>query len=223
MCGRFTLYITAEDLASHYHLRILPVTEPRYNIAPSQQINIIKAASGEPTLSTVKWGLIPHWAKDEKIGYKLINARAETVSEKPSFRNAFKHRRCLIPASGFYEWKKEGSRKQPYYFQAKGESVFSMAGIWESWKAPDGDIVESCSIITTAANELVSRIHDRMPVIIAKDSYKIWLSAENNGQLFKELLKPYSEFVMICNPVSQMVNSPKNTGPECIQKYHEDM
>ena len=214
MCGRFTLYITAEELASHYHLRTIPSTEPRYNIAPSQQINIVKNTSGELTLASVRWGLIPHWAEDEKIGYKLINARAETVSEKPSFRSAFKQRRCLIPTSGFYEWKREGHRKQPYYFQVKDAPIFSMAGIWESWQAPNRQIIESCSIITTDANELVSEVHGRMPVIINQDSYSRWF----DGLEYQDLLHPYASTKMTIYPVSEMVNSPKNNGPDCAKR-----
>ena len=214
MCGRFTLYITAEELASHYDLRTIPATEARYNIAPSQQINIIKGTSEELTLASMRWGLIPHWAKDEKIGYKLINARAETISEKPSFRSAFKFRRCLVPASGFYEWKREGSHKQPYYFQVKDTPLFSMAGIWESWKAPDGQIIESCSIITTEANNVVSEVHDRMPVIINQDSYNHWFE----GLECQDLLQPYISSGMTMYPVSERVNSPKNNGSDCIKR-----
>lgn len=213
MCGRFAIQVPGEELAAHFNLKAIPEIEPRYNIAPSQQVNIVKGISGEFILSSARWGLIPHWAKDEKIGYKLINARAETVSEKPSFRSAFKQRRCLIPASGFYEWKKVGSQKQPYYFQLKGSPVFAMAGLWETWKSSTGETVESFTIITTEANDIVSQIHNRMPVIIPREGYNKWFSLEN-----AELLKPYKASAMISYPVNQLVNNPRNNGPECIQE-----
>ena len=215
MCGRFAIQVPGEELAAHYGLKDVPSMEPRYNIAPSQQIPIIKGTPEKFVLSSARWGLIPFWAKDEKIGYKLINARAETVSEKPSFRSAFKSRRCLVPASGFYEWKREVSHKQPYYFQVKDTPLFSMAGIWESWKTPNGQIIESCSIITTEANNVVSEVHDRMPVIISKKNYGVWLSIENNGQSFNDFLCPFTASAMLAYPVSQAVNSLRNIGPEC--------
>jgi len=149
MCGRFALAATPEDLANHFNLKRKVVIAPRYNIAPSQPVLIIRYGAHGKTLSAVRWGLIPPWSKDEKGGYKLINARAESLQEKPSFCDAFKSRRCLVPAIGFYEWKHEGSRKQPYFVKMKNGGLFAMAGIWESWQSPKSETVESCAIITT--------------------------------------------------------------------------
>ena len=149
---------------------------------------------------------------------KLINARAETVREKPSFRDAFKSRRCLIPATGFYEWKHEGRMKQPYFIKMKNGGLFAMAGLWESWQSPEGKSIESCAIITTDANGIVGKIHDRMPVIIPNQSYGLWLSSTGNNQSIQEFLKPYSPFKMTAYPVSGMINNAKNEGEGCIKK-----
>lgn len=218
MCGRFALGSTPEKLAHHFNLKRKVTIEPRYNIAPSQPVVIIREETTGNKLSEVRWGLIPHWAKDEKIGNKLINARAETVQEKPSFRDAFKSRRCLIPATGFFEWKHHGRMKQPYFIKMKNGGLFAMAGVWESWRSPDGKIIESCSIITTEANGIVGKIHDRMPVIIPAQSYGLWLSSASNGRNFLEYLKPHSPFKMTSYPVSSMVNQVKNEGEVCIRK-----
>jgi len=218
MCGRFALVSTPEKLAHHFNLKRKVTIEPRYNIAPSQPVVIIREETTGNKLSAVRWGLIPHWAKDEKIGNKLINARAETVQEKPSFRDAFKSRRCLIPATGFFEWKHHGRMKQPYFIKMKNGGLFAMAGVWESWRSPDGKVIESCSIITTEANGIVGKIHDRMPVIIPAQSYGLWLSSASNGQSFLEYLKPHSPFTMTSYPVSSMVNQVKNEGEVCIRK-----
>lgn len=218
MCGRFALAATPEELSRHFNLRKTVTLEPRYNIAPSQPIVIIRDSIGSYRLSAARWGLIPQWAKDEKIGYNLINARAETVSEKPAFREAFNQRRCLVPAIGFYEWLHKGDQKQPYFIKMKNSGLFAMAGIWESWKSPDGREIESCAIITTTANGIVGKIHDRMPAIIPKESYGIWIDPARNGQPFREYFHPYSPFKMIAYPVSGMVNNPKNEGPGCMKK-----
>lgn len=217
MCGRFSLATTPEELALHFNLKKKVTVAPRYNIAPSQQILIVRSEHLDKKLTAMRWGLIPHWAKDEKIGYKMINARIETVAEKPSFRDAFKKRKCLIPATGFYEWKHQGSRKQPYFIKMKNGVLFSMAGIWESWKSPEGKEIESCSIITTKANTIVGKIHDRMPVIIKKESYGLYLDGDINPL---DYLEPYSPYKMIAYPVSSMVNNVKNEGEGCIKKIN---
>ena len=216
MCGRFVLDAPSEELAHHFNLKKKVTLEPRYNIAPSQPVTIIRSTVRENKLSAVRWGLIPHWSKDEKIGYKLINARAETVREKPSFRDAFKSRRCLIPATGFYEWKHEGRMKQPYFIKMKNGGLFAMAGLWESWQSPEGKTIDSCTIITNDANGIVGKIHDRMPVIIPDQSYGLWLSSTGNS--LQEFLRPYSPFKMTAYPVSSMVNNAKNEGEGCIRK-----
>jgi putative SOS response-associated peptidase YedK len=173
-------------------------------------------------MSIQRWGLVPHWAKDIKIGYKMINARSETILEKPSFRTAFKKRRCLIPADGFYEWKKEGAdnkAKQPFHFGMKDDSLFAFAGIWEQWKSPEGTVLETCAILTTTPNELVADVHDRMPVILPPTQYELWLSAEPErvAQL-QNLLVPFAADAMKRYPVSSMVNSPKNDLAACAAK-----
>ena len=216
MCGRFALATTSEELVNHFNLKRKVTLGSRYNIAPSQPVIIIRSGTSSNKLSAIRWGLIPHWSKDEKIGFKLINARAETVQEKPSFRDAFKSRRCLIPATGFYEWKQEGRMKQPYYIKMKNGSLFAMAGIWESWQDPEGKTIDSCAIITTDANGIVGKIHDRMPVIMSNKSYGLWLSSTSNS--LQEFLRPYSPFKMTAYPVSGMINNAKNEGEGCIRK-----
>jgi putative SOS response-associated peptidase YedK len=220
MCGRFTLFHSAEAIAEAFRVDPMDLP-PRYNIAPSQPVAAIVRMPGtsERKLLWLRWGLIPSWAKDPAIGYKLINARAETVSEKPSFRSAFKHRRCLIPSDGFYEWQRiEGSKskKQPYYFSLTDNSPFALAGLWERWESKEGDIVETCTILTTDANDLVSPIHDRMPAILSPEDYDLWLDPNfTRSDSLQEMLKPYPAEAMKVYPVSSTVNSPKNDSPEC--------
>jgi putative SOS response-associated peptidase YedK len=164
------------------------------------------------------WGLIPFWAKDPKIGYKLINARSETVLEKPSFRDAFKSRRCLIPADGFYEWKRSGNDKRPFSFGMKDDSVFAFAGLWEHWKAPDGKVIESCTILTTTPNQLLKDIHDRMPVILPRQHYAAWLdSSLAQPDALLDLLVPFDARQMKRCEVSAIVNNATNENPECAQ------
>ncbi len=168
MCGRFALFSSVQAIKKYYnYLNEVQDWKANYNIAPSQKIPVIINKSGEKNLEFFQWGLIPFWAKDKKIGYKMINTRAETISEKPSFKFAFRKRRCLIPANGFYEWRKED--KQPFFIQLKDCEIFSFAGIWENWKSPEGDYIQSCSIITTSANDFTEKIHQRMPAILPKE------------------------------------------------------
>ena len=162
---------------------------------------------------------MPAWAKDPSIGARLINARSETVAEKPAFRDAFRRRRCLIPATGFYEWKREGSRKQPFFFRMKDEAPFAFAGLWERWKAADGKVLESCTILTTEANEVLLHVHDRMPVILHRSEYELWLdNDERKRDLLKDLMRPFPTEEMTSHPVSTLVNSPQNTGAELIER-----
>jgi len=220
MCGRFTLFSSAEEIAQMFEVD-LPDLLPSYNIAPSQTINAIAQMPDrlKRELYRFRWGLIPSWAKDSAIAYKLINARSETASEKPSFRSAFKHRRCLIPTDGFYEWQhsEDGkAKKQPYFFSLKDGNPFALAGLWESWKSPDGEVIESCTILTTEANDILRPIHDRMPVILESKGWDMWLdpSFDNKNEL-QAILKPYPAEAMTAHPVSIKVNSPKNNSPEC--------
>ncbi len=217
MCGRFTLTQAPSAIAHNLDLFDLSAFTPRYNIAPTQPVMVARMAPGkaERELTYLTWGLIPSWAKDPKIGAKLINARAETLSEKPSFRSAFKRRRCLVIADGFYEWQKQATGKQPMYFSLDRQP-FGFAGLWEHWQSADGSEVESCAIITTEANELMRPIHDRMPVILNPQNYDRWLDPESSSDRIQSLLCPYPAVEMSVYPVSAKVNNPRNEDAECI-------
>lgn len=220
MCGRFTLTTPASLITQLFHLSSIPDLEPRYNVAPSQTIATVAIPSKQEgrQFQWMRWGLIPSWAKDEKIGYRTINARVETLAEKPSFRTAIKQRRCLIVADGFYEWKSEGKKKQPYYFQLQEGQVFAFAGLWDKWQSPAGESIVSCTIITTEANEVVRPVHERMPVILPEKDWDAWLDLSlTEPQEILPLLKPYASEVMQVNPVSLKVNSPAHEGRDCIQ------
>jgi len=216
MCGRFTLTLEASEIQLELGIEELPESwHSRYNIAPSQDVAIVRnTETGK--LSWARWGLIPPWAKDSRIGQRLINARSETLQEKPSFRNAFLKRRCIVLADGFFEWKK-GQKAQPYYFHLRDRKLFGFAGLWETWRAkPDSTPLETCTIITCEANELVSRVHARMPVILTKGNIWRWLSEESPAML-KELLIPCPSGEMDAFAVSTVVNSPVNDTINCIQ------
>jgi putative SOS response-associated peptidase YedK len=220
MCGRFTLNTSAQILAEFFQLAEIPDIKPRYNIAPTQAIATVTIAPEKMQrhFQFMRWGLIPSWAKDVKIGNQMINARSETVAEKPAFRSAIKHRRCLIVADGFYEWQPQGKTKQPYYFQMADSQPFAFAGLWENWESTEGENIASCTIITTAANETVKPVHDRMPVILPEGDWEHWLDpAITNSQQVLPLLKPYDPTAMKGNAVSAIVNNPKIESPECIQ------
>lgn len=224
MCGRFTLTIDPTHLQEAFPWAVIPDDiVPRYNIAPSQPVAVIPN-TGEKTLTMYKWGLIPSWSKDPAIGDRMINARAESLAEKPSFRNAYRRRRCLILADGFFEWKQNPGMKtkQPVYIRLKNEQPFAFAGLWELWNSPDGSEIRSCTIITTQPNSLLEPIHNRMPVILPPDAYDVWLSTEDRqpAQL-NELLVSYPPSEMIAYPVSRMVNSPEYDSPDVIKPVGE--
>lgn len=217
MCGRFTL---ARELDVQFIFRFsandIKNFKPRYNIAPTQQIPAV--ISGTTTISSLRWGLIPSWAKDISIGNRMINARAESLSEKPSFKKAFSERRCLILADGFYEWKKDEKKKQPFYIRMKGGRTFCFAGLWERWTSHEGEVIESATIITTEANDLIKPIHDRMPVIIKDDEYSKWLdSNQKNTEELKKSLVSYSSDSMEVIAVSDFVNKPTHDSEKCIE------
>ena len=219
MCGRFALYSDPFTLAKRFEAEELPELRPRYNVAPSQYIPIVREEDEKRRFELARWGLVPHWAKDVKIGYHMINARAETVAEKPAFRTAFKYRRCLIPADGFYEWqvKPDSKVKQPWFIVLRDREPRAFAELWEVWQSPEGEDLESCSIIVTDANELMRPIHDRMPVILAPEDWDTWLETEaKDAGGLQGLLKPYSAESMTAWPVSTKVNSPRNETAECI-------
>ncbi|MBU0676125.1 MAG: SOS response-associated peptidase [Proteobacteria bacterium] len=219
MCGRFALPIPFNKVMDHFLVRSELAVPPRYNIAPTQETIVIRQKSlTTMEITPMRWGLIPGWAKSAEIGAKLINARSETLAGKPSFRTAYKTRRCLIPASGFFEWQQQGNRKQPYYIGLKGGKLFAMAGLWESWRDPAEKIVLSFTIITTEANSFVTRIHERMPVIIDREQYGLWLNPTTDTTILSQILKPWSSMMMTSWPVSTMVNNPKNDAPGCLVK-----
>jgi putative SOS response-associated peptidase YedK len=216
MCGRFTLRAPASVVAEQFALFEVPPFAPRFNIAPSQPVPVVRLARGRE-LVWLRWGLIPAWAKDPAIGNRLINARAETVAEKPAFRAALRRRRCLVAADGFYEWQRTGKRKQPYFIRLRDDRPFAFAGLWESWEAPDSSQIESCTLLTTEPNELMRPIHDRMPVILPADGYRVWLDpAMEKPERLLPLFRPYPAEEMTAEPVSTFVNSPAHEGPECI-------
>lgn len=220
MCGRFTLHTNFAEIAAEFEITTLPLLQPRYNIAPTQPVAALRwsEANREREFAWFRWGLVPSWADDLKIGNRMINARAETVADKPAFRAAFRRRRCVVLADGYYEWKKEGARKQPYYIRLREGQVFGMAGLWECWHAPDGSAVETCTVITTDANELTKSVHDRMPVLIDGQSAAEWLSTEADRAQLQSLLRPYSSLRMETYPVRTLVNSPAHDAPDCVER-----
>jgi putative SOS response-associated peptidase YedK len=217
MCGRYTLRTPVETLVERFEINEYPSPiTPSYNIAPSQGVAAVIAENGKRKLEMLHWGLIPSWAKDPEIGNKMINARAETVAEKPSYRKAFKERRCLILADGFYEWQKTDSGKQPFYIRMEDESPFAFAGLWESWQ--NGREIRSCTIITTSPNEVAAQVHNRMPVILHPEDYEMWLDPDfDEREPLTTLLRPFPAEAMEAYPVSRKVNRPANNDPEVIE------
>ena len=220
MCGRFTLFDSAASIAGTFGVAEVPSLAPRYNIAPSQPVTAVRIppGGGEREVALLRWGLIPSWAKDPFLGNRMINARAETAAGKPAFRSAIRRRRCLVPASGFYEWKRTNGRKQPFYIRRRDGKLFAIAGLWETWVEPGGAAVESCALLTTSANELLVPIHDRMPVIVPPADYDLWLSPEvrDPGELSR-LFRPSPSEEMTAFPVGTAVNNPKTDSPDLIK------
>lgn len=221
MCGRFTLRTPMTRIAKIFGLDETTDIEPRYNVAPTQQVVAIRLdpAAENRELALLRWGLIPRWADDPSIGNRMINARAETVAGKPSFRQAFKKRRCLVVADGFFEWKKIGGKKQPYYIHLKDDQPFGFAGLWERWNR-EGEEIQSCTIITTEPNELMKPIHNRMPVIVQSTDYDRWLDPDfEDGKALQQVLRRYPAELMEAYPVSTLVNNPRNEAPGCIERF----
>ena len=218
MCGRFALLTHAEALIKRFGVEeVIKRPEPRYNIAPSQNVAVVVQRETRQ-LTEMRWGLVPIWAKDVSIGNRMINSRAETVAEKPAFRSAFMKRRCLILADGFYEWQKVGKIKVPTHIRLKSREPFAFAGLYEYWKTKSGVMLESCTIITTTPNEIMSPIHHRMPVILDSHDEEAWMSPKNQDlSELKKLLKPFHSELMEVFEVSDFVNSPKNQGPLCTK------
>jgi len=219
MCGRYTLKSTVRQIEAGLGFDCTEVDlRPRFNIAPSQHVAVVPNA-GERRLRQFRWGLVPSWAKDLSIGNRLINARAETAAEKPSYRNAFKRRRCLVIADGFYEWKREGQGKTPMYIRMRDGRPFAFAGLWESWRPAGGEELRSCTILTTTPNRLLAPIHDRMPVILPRECYDRWLNpAADDPAALRELLRPSDPDALEAYAVSSLVNSPANDRPQCIEQ-----
>lgn len=219
MCGRYSLKSDPSKIAQEFNLpeKETEKLKPRYNIAPSQPVAAL-IRDEKTKLDFLNWGLVPSWSKDPSIGSRMINARCETLAEKPSFRGLLKNRRCLILADGFYEWKATGKRKQPYYIRLKSRDPFCFAGLWSEWLSPDGSEIRSCAIITTQPNELMQEIHNRMPVILSRKAREAWLdpSIIRKEELL-DLLKPYSTEEMEAFPVSTFVNLPSNNTLACCQ------
>ena len=219
MCGRFTLASPAEVVAEVFGLDGTPELAPRYNISPGQEVAAVRVGEGaRRELAMLRWGLIPSWAKDPTIGNRMINARAETAAEKPAFRAALWVRRCLVPADGFYEWAPAGPRKQPYLIAYADGRPFGIAGLWETWRPPGGAVVESCTLLTTAPNEVVAPLHDRMPVIVPASEYGRWLDpGEHRPEAVAALLRPAPSAGMAARAVGLRVNNPANEGPGCVE------
>jgi putative SOS response-associated peptidase YedK len=222
MCGRYTLRVSPAELAEIFGVLEAIEWSPRYNIAPTQTVAAVRSMENGNgrRLSLLKWGLVPSWADDPKIGSNLINARAETVATKPAFRTALRKKRCLVPADGFYEWQAVPGRKtkQPFFIGVRDVPVFAFAGLWEHWTSPEGTPLETCTIITTEANELMRPVHNRMPVILDPQDYGRWLDRDRQDpQEVLPLLRPYPAEKMQLIPVSTLVNSPRNDRPDCVQ------
>ncbi len=218
MCGRFTLTYDINTIASTFNASIPPSlqTTPRYNIAPTQDVLAIMR-DGTTHLDLLRWGLVPSWAKEESIGSKMINARAETLAEKPSFKRLLHSKRCLLVADGFYEWKKEYGGKTPMYITLKNKELFAFAGLWDTWKNPDGQQMRTCTIITTEPNDLVASIHNRMPVILSPEAREEWLDPSlDDEHVLLPLLAPYPAAEMTARVVSRLVNNPQYEGAELI-------
>jgi putative SOS response-associated peptidase YedK len=225
MCGRFALYHDRSALVEHLAVEQVAVEfKPRYNIAPTQAVNAVlrHPEQPQPVLDALQWGLVPFWAKDAKIGSRMINARAETVAEKPAYRAAFKRRRCLVAASGYYEWKKQENGKTPFYFSMRDGRPFAMAGLWEEWHSPDGELLHTCTLITTQANEYVASFHHRMPVILNLPQQLSWLNADPEARSTLEaLLVPYTADDLSAHAVSTQVNVATWDDPNCIARVME--
>lgn len=219
MCGRYALYADGEQLAWRFGVPVPHPVAPRYNIAPSQPILALRHNPDTNTREWTHfvWGLVPAWAQDPSIGNRMINARAETLREKPAFRNAYRYRRCIVPVSGFYEWKKTGRTKQPYFVRAADNLPMGLAGLWEVWRSPDGSELHTCTIITTDANATIQPLHDRMAVVLPPDAYALWLSPDAKPSELDALLKPAPDDLLIAYPVSTRVNNPVNDDPSLIE------
>jgi putative SOS response-associated peptidase YedK len=223
MCGRFTITVTLEELLIRYlaERHMVQFHRPNYNIAPTQMVPAVINDGEANRIGLLKWGLIPSWAKDPKIAFQTINARAETIAEKPAFRTAIRRKRCLIPADSFYEWQKEGATKKPMRIMLKSGELFSMAGVYDTWKDAEGNLVHSFSIVTTTSNELMTDIHDRMPVILRPEDESLWLDRSvTEPEMIRHIMGPYPADQMKAYPVSPRVGNVKNNDEDLIKEHH---
>jgi len=225
MCGRFSLSKSNQDVADLFRLKDVPGLQASYNIAPMQPVAAVLVMPGscQWQLRHLVWGLVPPWADDPAKANRLINARSETAATKPTFRAAFRYRRCLIPADGFYEWQKLGQRKQPHFISLRDHALFAFAGLWEHWESADGGELDSCAILTTEPNALCAEIHNRMPVLLSPDAYDPWLDPDNQTEAaLKSLLAPFPPEKMTAHTVSTHVNNPRNNDPKCAEPLQDD-
>jgi putative SOS response-associated peptidase YedK len=236
MCGRYTLSSPVEVIADLFEITFpsaplesalpeFPALRPRYNLAPTQEapVALVREPGAPRTLALLRWGLIPYWAKEASIGNRMINARAESVAEKPAYRHSFKKKRCLIPTDGFYEWKKEGKAKQPYLIRHRDHMPFAFAGLWSTWRNPEGGLVETYTILTTSANGVIRELHDRMPVVLDRADFGLWLDPKvDDAERLLALLQPAPDADFELLPVSKAVNSPANDTADCVEPLVQD-
>ena len=223
MCGRYAFFSPAEAVRRSFAVEAVPALEPRYNVAPTQAVPAVREGpDGHRSVALLHWGLVPSWAKERALGNRMINARCETLAERPAFRRAYRSRRCILPADGWYEWQPGASGKQPWFICAQDGGLLGLAGLWESWRAPDGGMLESCAIITTDASASVAHIHHRMPVVLPAEAYGPWLdAAEHDSRDLGRWLAPCDPALLRAHPVSRRVNNPRHEGPELIEPAGE--
>jgi putative SOS response-associated peptidase YedK len=221
MCGRYAITTVPEALRALFAYLEQPNFPPRYNVAPTQPVPIVRMVEGKRQFALVRWGLIPSWVKDPRGFTLLINARGESAAEKPAFRNAMKRRRCLFPADGFYEWKRDGERKQPYFVRLKSGQPMAFAGLWESWMGPNGEEQETAAIVTTPASPSISFIHDRMPVIVSPEAFDFWLDPNVDAEMASTVIRPAPDAQLEFFPVSSAVNRTANDSPQLLEPLRE--
>ena len=221
MCGRYAITTAPEAIRQLFGYLEQPNFPPRYNVAPTQPVPIVRMVEGKRQLALVRWGLIPAWVKDPRGFSLVINARGESVLDKPAFRNAMKYRRCLFPADGFYEWKRNGERKQPYFVRLKSGQPMAFAGLWESWMGPDGEEMETATIVTTTASRSIAHIHDRMPVIVPPEAFDFWLDPKVGAEMAASVIQPARDALLECYEVSSAVNRTANDSPKLLEPLRE--
>jgi putative SOS response-associated peptidase YedK len=221
MCGRYAITTAPEAIRRLFGYREQPNFPPRYNVAPTQPVPIVRMVEGKRAFALVRWGLIPAWVKDPRAFSLLINARGESVLDKPAFKNAMMYRRCLVPADGFYEWKREGEKKRPYFVWLKGGGPLAFAGLWESWMGPNGEEQETAAIVTTTACRSIAHIHDRMPVIVPPEAFDFWLDPKVDAEMASAAIQPARDETIECYPVSSAVNQHANDSPQLVEPLRE--